>query len=151
MFGVFLYGRTFRLDAIPPCPDTSNGTFLVERLRENLADFDEKLSKKSVNRVLESFRWTGCMSRPGTNFLGFLKSFSQNPPSFPATALPLYPTSLFTGDLNAIRKQKCFICVLSTEGRVVGLCWEHLKPKGPGRQQRSVTVLEIACNNGETS
>ena len=59
----------------------------IERLRENLADFDEKLAKTLVNRVLESFRWTGFMSRPGTKFLEILKSFSQNPPSFPATAL----------------------------------------------------------------
>ena len=59
----------------------------VERLRENLADFDEKLSRTLVNRVLESFRWTGFMSRPGTKFLEFLKCFSRNRPSFPATAL----------------------------------------------------------------
>ena len=26
-----------------------------------------------------------------------------------------------------------FLQILSTEGRVVGLCWEHLKPKGPKR------------------
>ena len=64
----------------------------IERLRENLADFDEKLSKILVNRVLESFRWTGFMSRPGTDFLEFLKSFSQNPPSFPATALLILST-----------------------------------------------------------
>jgi len=49
----------------------------LERLRENLADFAEKLLKILVNRVLESFRWTGFMSRPGTHFLEFLKCFSR--------------------------------------------------------------------------
>ena len=33
--------------------------------------------------------------------------------------------------------------VLSTEGRVVGLCWEHLKPKGPkGSQGNSNDVSQ---------
>ena len=36
---------------------------------------------------------------------------------------------LCTGELNAIRKHKCFLCL--REGRVVGPCWEKLKPKGP--------------------
>ena len=39
--------------------------------------------------------------------------------------------SLCTGELNAIRKQNAFSAVLSTAGRVVGLCWAKLKPKGP--------------------
>ena len=60
---------------------------MVERLQVNLADFSEKPSKTLVNRVLGLFRWTGFMSRPGTNFLEFLKCFSRNRPSFPATAL----------------------------------------------------------------
>jgi hypothetical protein len=28
----------------------------------------------------------------------------------------------------------CFLQILSTEGRVVGVCWEHLKPQGPNGQ-----------------
>jgi len=27
--------------------------------------------------------------------------------------------------------KNAFSAVLSTEGRVAGLCWEHLKPQGP--------------------
>ena len=34
---------------------------------------------------------------------------------------------------NANRKQNAFSAVLSTDGRVVGSCWEKLKPKGPKR------------------
>jgi CRISPR/Cas system-associated endonuclease Cas1 len=41
----------------------------VERLRENLADFNEKYFQKFREFVPESFRWTGFMSRPGTNAL----------------------------------------------------------------------------------
>ena len=48
MFLVSPDGREFHLKQ----PKGPKG---LERLRENLADFDEKLSKKSVNRVLESF------------------------------------------------------------------------------------------------
>ena len=40
-------------------------------------------------------------------------------------------TSLCTGELNAIRKQNTFSAVISTEGRVVGLCWAKLSPTGP--------------------
>jgi len=58
----------------------------------------------------------------------------------PLLVYPLY-TSLCTGELNAIRKQNAFSAVLSTEGRVVELCWAELKPKGPkgslvGHRQR---------------
>ena len=40
--------------------------------------------------------------------------------------------------------ENTFSAVLSTEGRVVGPCWEHLKPKGPkGRhpEQRGRPML----------
>ena len=47
------------------------------------------------------------------------------------TAFYLLYTSLCTGGLNAIRKQHALSAVLSTEGRVVGLCWAKLKPEGP--------------------
>ena len=49
---------------------------------------------------------------------------------------PLY-TSLCIGELNTIRKQNAFSAVLSTEGRVVGLCWAQLKPKGPEGPKRT--------------
>ena len=48
-----------------------------------------------------------------------------------------------TGELNAIRKQIAFSAVLCTQGRVVGLCWEHWKPKGPkGQDASSRTPLQ---------
>ena len=61
---------------------------------------------------------------------------TQNPNR---TTLYLHYTSLCTGDLHAIRKQNSFSAVLSTEGRVVGLCWATLKPKGPTPNQDMVT------------
>ena len=51
-----------------------------------------------------------------------------------ATLYLLY-TSLWTGEVNATRKQNSFSAVLFTEGPVVGLCWAKSKPKrlkGPG-------------------
>ena len=36
-----------------------------------------------------------------------------------------------SGELKAIRKQNAFSAVLSTEGRVVTLCWDKFKPRGP--------------------
>ena len=35
-----------------------------------------------------------------------------------------------------------FFAVLSTEGRVVGLCWVKLKPKGPKGPPAEASVLE---------
>ena len=55
---------------------------LLERLRENLVDFNEKLFK-----ILYQNRLDGQITGPGTKFLEFLKCFSQNRPRFPATAL----------------------------------------------------------------
>ena len=83
----------------------------IERLRENLANFAEKLSKTLVNRVLESFRWTGFMSRPDSNFLESLKCFSRNRPSFPATAL--YGEAVLRG-VRAVggRLDLCYLCCL---------------------------------------
>ena len=57
---------------------------------------------------------------------------SNTPPeSVIRTTLYFLYTSRCTGELNAIRKQNAFSAVLSTEGRVVGLCWAKLKSKGP--------------------
>ena len=35
-----------------------------------------------------------------------------------------------------------FPAVLSTEGRVVGICWEKLKPKGPKGARNAPTASE---------
>jgi hypothetical protein len=53
-----------------------------------------------------------------------------------------HDTSLCTGELNAIRKQNSFSAVLFTEGRVVGLCWAHLKSRGPTGPLRNQVVLK---------
>ena len=122
----------------------------VERLRENLADFDEKLSKTLVNRVLESFRWTSFMSRPGTNFLEFLKSFSQNPPSFPATALcaefarergvddPL------PGGLPVSRPQPSILPPQRAGGQVrCGSCYGHNLEIGANREESELKTCPL--------
>ncbi|KAJ1493303.1 hypothetical protein T484DRAFT_1929448, partial [Baffinella frigidus] len=43
-------------------------------------------------------------------------------------------SDLFPPSVQITRRSEskhAFFAVLSTEGRVVGLCWEKLKPKGP--------------------
>ena len=76
-------------------------------------------------------RWTE------TPFLAFCRG--SNTPKEP-TLYPLF-TSLCTGELNAIRKQNAFSAVRSTEGRVVGICWAKLKPKGPKGSPCGVSVV----------
>jgi hypothetical protein len=44
---------------------------------------------------------------------------------FELATLYLLYTSLCTGELNAIQKKNASSAVLSTEGRVVGLCWAN--------------------------
>ena len=47
-----------------------------------------------------------------------------------ATLYPLY-ASLCTGEQTRSESINAFSAVLSTEGRVVGLCWEKFKPQCP--------------------
>ena len=56
----------------------------VERFAGKLDRFERETF---LEFVPESFRWTDHRSHPGTNSLEFLIFFSQNRPSFPATAL----------------------------------------------------------------
>jgi hypothetical protein len=72
-------GVGFRLQAVG-----CRGWGALERLRENLADFEEKYFSEFVQ---ESFRWTVYRSRPGTNFSMSEKKSPRNRPSFPASAL----------------------------------------------------------------
>ena len=72
------------------------------------------------------------------------KCSGVSPYSANITALYLLHTSLCTGELNAIQKQNVFSAVLSTEGRIVGLCLAKLKPKGPKGPVSSFTLAPAA-------
>ncbi|KAJ1475145.1 hypothetical protein T484DRAFT_3201116 [Baffinella frigidus] len=58
---------------------------------------------------------------------------------------PCIPSSQASALESSTRseRKKSFPAVLSTEGRVVGICWEKLKPQGPkeGRGQLAGTRL----------
>ena len=74
-------------------------------------------------RSYERLTWARCLWRERSVWIN-----SKLPKR--AAHYPLY-TSLCTGELNTIRKLNAFSAILSTEGRVVGPCWEKFKPKGP--------------------
>ena len=57
---------------------------------------------------------------------------SRPAPSPVATLLSPCP---LPGNRSDFPRKKCVLAVLSTEGRVVGPCWEHLKPGGPKATQ----------------
>ena len=52
-------------------------------------------------------------------------SIPTEPPLISSTRASALESSTRSESINA------FSAVLSAEGRVVGLCWEHLRPKGP--------------------
>ena len=59
------------------------------------------------------------------------RTHARAPHFFASTRASLSLRGATTQQRTAIRKKKAFSGVLSTEGRVVGLCWAKYKPKGP--------------------
>ena len=66
-------------------------------------------------------------------------STPTEPPCIPSSRASALESETRSESKNA------FSAVLSTEGRVVGLCWEHLKPKGPkGSAVPRLTLTETS-------